>query len=107
MFLFIESQDPFEDKGAGDYLGFALELARQRESVTVFFIENGVHATRKGAELPVRDALREAGATLKVDDFSARERGISPERLSPGLSFAGVDQVIDLLADPSTRAIWH
>lgn len=106
-YLFIESQDPLEDRGAEEYLGFALELARQQHPVTVFLVENAALAARKGAQLPVRDALREAGATLKVDEFALSERGIGVERLAPGLQAGTVDQLVELVADPDTKAIWH
>lgn len=106
-YLFIESQDPFEDRGAEEYLGWALELAKQKQPVTVFFVENGSLATRRGAQAPLRDALREAGATLKVDEFALRERGIGAERLAPGVQSGTVDQIVDLLADPDIKAIWH
>ncbi|MBX5484597.1 MAG: DsrE family protein [Myxococcaceae bacterium] len=106
-FLFIESQDPLEDRGAEAYLGYALELARQKHPVTVFLVENAALAARRGAQVPVRDALREAGATLQVDELALRERGIGAERLAPGVQQGTIDQLVDLVADPETRAIWH
>jgi predicted peroxiredoxin len=106
-YLFIESQDPLEDRGAQDYLGFALGLARQREPVTVYFVENGANAVRKGAALSVREALREVGASLRVDSFALKERGILPERIAQGVEIGDVHQMVDLLADPQTKAIWH
>ncbi len=106
-FLFIESQDPLEDRGAEEYLGQALELLRQKQTVTVLFVENGAHAVRKGAQVPIRDALREAGATLQVDELALRERGIKPERLSPGIAVTTADAIVDLLANGAVKAIWH
>lgn len=106
-FLFIESQDPLEDRGAEEYLGYALELTRQKQEVTVFLVENAASAARKGSQVPVRDALREAGAALRVDELALKERGIGAERLAPGVQEGSVEQIVELLADPDTKAIWH
>lgn len=57
-FLFIESLDPLEDKGVDAYLTTALDLCRQNQQVTVFFVENGANAARQGAQVPLRDALK-------------------------------------------------
>lgn len=106
-FLFIESLDPLEDRGVEAYLSTALDLCKQNQQVTVFFVENGANAARQGANVPLRDALREAGATLKVDELALRERGIRPEKLAPGLEAGTVDHIVDLLVEPDTKAIWH
>ncbi|MCH7476523.1 MAG: DsrE family protein [SAR324 cluster bacterium] len=106
-FLFIESQDPFEDQGATAYLGYALELSKQKHAVTVFFVENGANAVRKGADLPLRDALRDAGVEMKVDELALRERGIVASRVVDGVASAELDEMLDLLVDPETKAIWH
>ena len=105
--LFIESQDPFEDQGATAYLGYALELSKQKHAVTVFFVENGANAVRKGANLPLRDALRDAGVEMKVDELALRERGIVASRVVDGVASAELDEMLDLLVDPETKAIWH
>lgn len=107
QFLFIESQDPYEDKGAEAYLGYALELCKKQQRVTVFLVENAANAARAGAALPVRDALREAGAALCVDEFALRERGIPESELAAGLTVGNVEQIVDLLADSTTKAVWH
>ncbi|MEE8554856.1 MAG: hypothetical protein V3T00_03265 [bacterium] len=107
QFLFIESQDPLEDRGAEFYLATALELVRQGHPVTVFFVENGALASRNGAKVPLRDALHEAGATLRVDEFALRERGIRSDALAAGLATGSVEDIVDLLAEPQTKAIWH
>lgn len=107
-YLFIESRDPWDDLGASAYLGYALELARRQEPVTVYFVENGVNAARQGARVPLRDALREAGAALHADAFALREHGIAGDGgLSAGVAVGGVEHLADLLADPETKAVWH
>ncbi len=107
QYLFIESQDPLEDRGADAYLETALELCRQKETVTVFFVENGANATRKGAQVALRDDLLAAGAVLKVDSLALQERGIHANGLPAGLEIGSVEDIVDLLADPDTKAVWH
>ena len=107
QYLFIESQDPFEDRGAADYLGYALNLAAAGKPVTVYFVENGVNAARKAARLPLREELRTAGATLHADDFGLRERGIESHGLADGIATGSVEHIVELLSDSATKAIWH
>lgn len=107
QYLFIESKDPLEDRGAVSYLETALELRRLDQPVIVYFVENGSHAARGGAEVSSRDALHAAGASLKVDAFALRERGISSDRLAPGVEPGDVDDIVELLANPETKAVWH
>ena len=107
QYLFIESKDPLEDRGADFYLETALALSRQEQPVTVFFVENGAHAARKGSQIAGRDALQAAGATLMVDEFALRERGIAHDFLSAGIGLGTVDDLVDLLARPETKAVWH
>ena len=107
QYLFIESKDPLEDRGAVSYLETALELRRQEQPVIVYFVENGSHATRRGAVVSSRDALQAAGASLKVDKFALRERGISHDQLAPGVEAGDVDDIVELLANPETKAVWH
>lgn len=107
QYLFVESQDPLEDRGAEAYLATALELRRQGHPVTVFFVENGALATRQGARVPLRDSLHEAGATLRVDEFALRERGIASTALAAGLAAGTVEDIVTLLSEPQTKAVWH
>ena len=43
---------------------------------------------------------------VRADDFSLRERGISADRLQPGVTPSPLDLVIDRLAE-GAKAIWH
>ena len=106
-YLFIESQDPFEDGGTEAYLGTALELSRQNQPVTVFLVENGANAARNGARVPTRDDLQAAGAAIKVDEFALRERGIRTDRLAGNVETGTVEDIVALLSDPETKAVWH
>ena len=107
QYLFIESRDPLENRGTEFYLETALALSKLGQPVTVFFVENGSHAARKGAQVANRDALQAAGASLKVDEFALRERGIANDQLAPGIGVGEVNEIVDLLANPETKAIWH
>ena len=75
--------------------------------MTVYFVENGVHAARKGARLPLREQLQAAGATLHADEFDLRERGIGSHGLADGVAVGSVDHIVELLSDPATKAVWH
>ncbi len=106
-YLFIESQDPLEDRGAEDYLGYAIDLAKRKLPVTVVFTENAVVAARSEAKLPVRQRLEEAGVTLRADELALRERGIGVEKLAASVRPFTAADVVDLLADPDVKALWH
>lgn len=107
QYVFIESKDPLEDRGAEFYLETAIALSRQQQPVTVFFVENGAHAARKGSQIAGREALQAAGATLMVDEFALRERGITDDLLAAGIGAGSVDDLVELLVRPETKAVWH
>jgi hypothetical protein len=44
---------------------------------------------------------------LLADDFSLSERGIQPAEFEPGVSAASIDDLVDMIARPGTKAIWH
>ena len=51
-------------------------------------------------------ALARDGVEVLADEFSLRERGITPDRLTPGISPVALDVVIDRLAD-GWKVLWH
>ena len=106
-YLFIESQDPFEDGGTQAYAEQAESLARAGEAVTVWWVENGVHAARAKAQVPVRERLIAAGVALLADGLSLRERGIGPAELHPRVEAREVERAIELLANADTKALFH
>jgi hypothetical protein len=106
-YLFIESQDPFEDAGTLAYAEQAEALAREGERVTLWLIENGVHAARAKAQLPMRERLVAAGVSVLADTMSLRERGIGAGELHASIEPRELERAIDLLADGGTKAVFH
>lgn len=104
-YLFIESLDPFDSNDVGHYQELAADLARAGNQVTLFLVQNGVLAARRGVSGGL-GALREHRVEVLADEFSLRERGIPEGRLAPGVRAAPLDVVIDRLAD-GWKVLWH
>jgi predicted peroxiredoxin len=104
-YLLIESRDPWEYGDTAYFYDLTRDLAAAGNQVTLFLIQNGALVARKGVRPDPLAAL--AGVTVLVDEFSLRERGIRREALAANVDVADVDQLVDLLADSGTKAIWH
>ncbi len=105
-YLLIESRDPFESNDVTDFLALASGLARQGQDITLFLVQNGVLPARAGSRSEALSELADAGVEVLADDFSLRERGISHNRLAPGVRAAPLEVVIDHLGE-GRKAIWH
>jgi len=104
-YLIIESRCSF----AVDQADFCRDLARRLAAdnrVTLFLVQNGVMPARAGAHGPGFADLARIGVEILADDFSLRERGISSDRLQPGVTPSTLEFVIDRLAD-GAKAFWH
>ena len=104
-YLLIESRDPFEFCDTVFCADLARWLVGAGNRVTIFLVQNGVLPARAGASA-VFPPLAQAGVEIFADDFSLRERGISSERLQPGIKPCAIDLVIDRLAE-GAKVIWH
>jgi hypothetical protein len=108
-YVFIESRDPFD--GTGGDVGFvartATALRARGRPVTVFLVQNAVLATRAGARASLVGRLAEAGVSVLADDFSLRERGIAQGELAPGVTPAPIETLVDLIARPDAKPVWH
>ncbi len=105
QYLLIESRNPFETKGVLDYCELAAELARKGE-VTLFLVQNGVFPARDCRDSQRLTDLAKAGVRVLAEEFSLRERGIRNDRLAKGVEPAGLDVVIDHLAE-GRKVLWH
>src|SRR6516165_100394 len=105
-YLLIESRDPFESADVGFCHDLARRLAAAGNQVTLFLVQNGVLPARISARTPGFAELAQVGVEILADDFSLRERGISSDRLQPGVKPSALDLVIDRLAG-GAKAIWH
>jgi sulfur relay (sulfurtransferase) complex TusBCD TusD component (DsrE family) len=106
-YVFIESRDPFESRDVRFVEETAAALKGRGHEVTVFLVQNGVLASRRGARDSYLDQLAQAGVALLADDFSLCERGIQPAELRPGVRPSSIEALVDALVRESTKAIWH
>jgi len=104
--ILIESRDPLQTRDVERQFELAAGLAREGHQVTVFLIQNGVFPARRSATSALLEILSKSGVQVLADDFSLRERGIDGDHLAPGVQPAGVDVVIDRMAD-GAKALWH
>jgi hypothetical protein len=105
-YLLIESRDPFDSADVDNFYDLAAGLADAGNPVTLFLVQNGVLPARHGAKSGLLAALAADGVEVLADEFSLRERGISPNRLVAGVRTAPLDVVVERLAD-GRKALWH
>ena len=105
-YLLIESRSPAESGEVAQGCALATALVAQGARVTLFLVQNGVLAARRGARAEGLEPAIRAGVTVLADDFSLRERGIPPDRLATHVAPAPLETVIDRLAD-GARALWN
>ena len=108
QYVFIESRDPFESPDTGFVADTAEALVARGRSVTIFLVQNGVLATRTGAERGAHlGRMTGAGVTVFADDFSLRERGIEAGELWAGVRPASIETLVDLIVRPDAKTVWH
>jgi predicted peroxiredoxin len=105
-YLFIESRDPYESAEVPAYYDLAAGLAKEGATVTLFLVQNGVLAARKGEKAELVARLAAAGVEVLADEFSLRERAIAADRLVAGVKPSPIDVVVDQLED-GRKALWH
>jgi sulfur relay (sulfurtransferase) complex TusBCD TusD component (DsrE family) len=107
-YLLVESRDPYQFTDAEAFYQIATDLAKAGNAVTVYLVQNGVLPARKGAKNgQVAILAATPSITVLADDFSLRERAISASNLESGVSVSTVDDLVDLLVQPGTKAVWH
>ena len=105
-YMLIESRDPFDSNDVAFSYELASGLAKAGHAVTLLLVQNGVLPARRGAKAEGLAALIQAGVKVLADDFSLRERGITPARLAVGVEPAPIDVVIDHMAE-GHKTLWH
>jgi predicted peroxiredoxin len=106
-YVFIESRDPFETNDTRFVVETAADLKAGDSEVTVFLVQNGVLAARRGArDFYLRDLIA-AGVRVLADDFSLAERGIDPGQLRDGVRPSGLGALVEMLAREGTRPVWY
>ena len=106
-YLFIETRDPFESRDTEFVAETAAALKERDNEVTVFLVQNGVLAARRGAGDQYLPRLVQSGVRVLADDFSLRERGIAGNELRAGVAQSSVEALVEMLARGGTKAVWH
>lgn len=106
-YVFIESRDPFDSLDTSFLADIATSLKKRGNNVTVFLVQNGVLAARKQARRTHLPQLLESGVTVLADDFSLRERAIQSDECQNAMKSASIDQLVELLVQENTKAVWH
>jgi len=104
-YLLFESQGPLESAQVPLHYELAAGLKKAGNKVTVFLVQNGVTAARRGLRTDAVARVVEAGVEVLADDFSLRECGIPPSRLAAGVKVANLDMAMDQLAE-GRKALW-
>lgn len=104
-YLLIESRDPQEGSAVADYADLARDLRGAGNEVTLFLVQNGVFAARKG--FAGSRVGQVGGAAVLADGFSLRQRGIDAAEVAPGVKVSEIGDLVDLLVQPDVRAMWH
>ncbi len=108
-YVLIESRDPFEYGDANYMYDLAGDLAGKGNQVDLFLVQNGVLTTRRGVKNNPLAGLKQRGAPVNVaaDDFSLRERGISPSDVLEGVQISNIDNLVDQLVQDDAKIVWH
>ncbi|HLG22098.1 MAG TPA: DsrE family protein [Candidatus Manganitrophaceae bacterium] len=105
-YLIVDSRDLTEYTSGRYIQKVAGKLKESGNDVTLFLIENGVIAARKGGEIGKNlSDLSKRGAKVVADDISCRARGIT--QLAEGITQGSVDQLADLIVEGSDKVIWY
>ncbi len=102
-YFLIESRSPFDSAEVKNNYQLASDLASKGHEVTLFLVENGVFAVRSTAE--INDFSKLTNVNLFADDFSLRERGISPNELKSTIKVADISIVVEAMAQ-GTKTMW-
>ena len=102
-YFLIESRSPFDSAEVKNNYQLASDLASKGNEVSLFLVENGVFAVRKTAE--INDFSKLTNVNLFADDFSLRERGISPNELKSTIKVADISIVVKAMAQ-GTKTMW-
>lgn len=105
-YLFISTRDPYESRDSSNLLELVTGVRARNHETTLFLIQNGVLPARRGAlHGELYQGLVRSGVSVLADAFSLRERAIAD--LADGVKAAEIDEFVDKLLEPGTKAIWH
>ena len=105
-YLLIESRDPFECADTKYLVDLAQSLAKEKNEVTLFLVQNGVLPARSCAASASLAALSKAGVSVLADEFSLRERGIATGELAAAVKPVALDAVVDQMV-AGAKVLWN
>ena len=105
-YLIVNSRD-LQEYSSGQYIqDLAGQLKQKGNDITLFLIENGVLAARKGNEVGKNlTDLTKQGTKVMAEDVACRARGIT--EMGEGITQANIDQLADLVIEGGTKIIWY
>ena len=105
-FVFVESRDPHESTDCQTLQELAAGLASRGHHVTLFLVQNAVLPARAGSRFSGQlTGLASRGVRVVADAFALRERAVA--ECARGVSAANIDELLRLIMEPDTRALWH
>lgn len=106
QYLIVNSRD-LQEYSSGQYIqDLAGKLQQKGNTITLFLIENGVLAARKGNEMGKNlTALTKQGTKVMAEDVACRARGIT--EMGEGITQSNIDQLADLIIEGGTKIIWY
>lgn len=107
QYLLIETRTAWEDPAVEDFLAMADGLVGAGNTVDLFLVQNAVLMARQGAVASLARLLTKPGETVWVDEFALAARGLDQQDLAAGIYAAGMNKLVQLLATPGCKAIWH
>ncbi len=105
-YLLVNSRDLQEYAGSGYILKLAAALRKRGNDVTLYLVENGVLAARKGAVANggLTDLSRQ-GVKILAEDLSLKTRGV--QKLADGVAESTMDALADLVAGGADKVTWY
>ena len=105
-YLIVDSRDIQEYTGGAYIMNLTGKLRQKKHDVTLFLIENGVLAARKGSRSAAKlGELSKGGTKVLAEDISCKARGVAV--LADGVASGTMDQLADLIVDGSDKVIWY
>lgn len=105
-YLFIESREPGETFGDGEFTDWVKGLTGLGHSATVVLTQNAVIAARPGCIYNANlKALQDGGVTVLADGFYATEKSIAA--LADGVGSIDMDALVDRIMTDGVKTIWH
>lgn len=105
-YLLIESRDPFESSDCDTYAELIQGIADRGNETTLFLVQNGVLAAKKGSKCNAKIAeLLKKKVQVVADRFSLKERAV--HQLMEGVETVDLGKIVTGFMEQKTKVIWH